>query len=73
MIMSDCKNCLLVFLLHLGVEVQLVLGQSVLSSECFAETGCDGAGGIQKEWRQIRMNGIVGNRGAPGKRVSSRE
>ena len=71
MIMFDCKNCLLVIVLYLGAELQLILGQNAPNSECYVATVCDGTGGMQKEWRQIRVNGIVGDRGAPGKRVSN--
>jgi len=70
LVMSACKNCLLVILLYLGVELHLVVGHNAPNSECYVATVCDGTGGIQKEWRQIRANGIVGDRGAPGKRVS---
>ena len=68
--MSYCKSFLLIVLFCLSVGLQLILGQNVANSECYVATVCDGTGGIQKEWRQIRMNGIVGDRGAPGKRVS---
>jgi len=31
---------------------------------------CAGPGSIQKQWRQVRVDGIIGERGLPGERVS---
>ena len=68
--MYNYKCGLFVALLSLSAELQSILSQNPLNSQCHVATVCNGPGGIQKQWRQVRLNGVVGDRGAPGKRVS---
>ena len=70
MTMHKGKSYLFAVLLSLTAAPQSIFSHIQLKSQCHVETVCAGPGSIQKQWRQVRVDGIIGERGLPGERVS---